>query len=161
MFDSGDAIEQYVATQEPTFFNPNFEFNVAGTGGLFSFDTRSDDKGPEPEAGRCRRGVRQDRGLRRSGAGRGGVMAFDVSDPLAVDGTPLFWERSTTNYSATELPLADLGDISPESVAIVPAESSPSGFPLMVVSYELSGTTSVFQMTPTGGVTLPFRNRWV
>jgi 5'-nucleotidase len=154
VFDSGDAIEQYMATDNAAFFNANFEFNGTETGGQFAFDTRSDDKGPEPEAvavgdvfGKKIAFV----GLERAS----GVMAFDVTDPMNVDTTPLFWERSTTNYTATELPLADIGDISPESVAVVPAEDSPTGFPLMYVSYELSGTTSVFQMTPTDGVTLP------
>ena len=154
VFDSGDAIEQFIATDNAAFFNANFEFNATQSGGRFLFDTRSDDKGPEPEAvavgevfGRTIAFV----GLERAS----GVMAFDVSDPTNVDDTPLFWERSTTNYTATELPLADIGDISPESVAFVPAEDSPTGFPLVYVSYELSGTTSVFQMTPTDGVTLP------
>jgi 5'-nucleotidase len=154
VFDSGDAIEQYIATDNAAFFNTNFEFNDDESGGRFLFDNRSDDKGPEPEAvavgevfGKTIAFV----GLERAS----GVMAFDVSDPTNVNDTPLFWERSTTNYTATELPLADIGDISPESVAFVPAEDSPTGFPLVYVSYELSGTTSVFQMTPTGGVTLP------
>ncbi len=151
VFDSGSTIERTVAAENPAFFNANFEFNGT-TAGKFVFDTRSDDKGPEPEAvavgsvfGRPIAFV----GLERAG----GWMAFDVSDP--TDAEYLFWERSTTNYTATDLPLGQIGDVSPESVAFVGGDDSPSGLPLVIVSNELSGTTSVFQMTPTDGVTLP------
>lgn len=151
VFDSGSTIERTVAAENPAFFNANFEFNGT-TAGKFVFDTRSDDKGPEPEAvaigtvfGRRIAFV----GLERAG----GVMAFDVSDP--TDAEYLFWERSTINYTATDLPLSQIGDISPESVAFVSGDDSPTGLPLVIVSNELSGTTSVFQMTPTDGVTLP------
>ena len=151
VFDSGSTIERRVAAENPSFFNANFEFSGT-TAGRFVFDTRSDDKGPEPEAvavgsvfGRPIAFV----GLERAG----GFMAFDASDP--ANATYLFWERSTTNYTATNLPLSQIGDISPESVAFVSGADSPTRLPLVIVSNELSGTTSVFQMTPTGGVTLP------
>lgn len=152
--DSGDAIEQAVADENPAFFNANFEFNDDETGGWYEFDARSDDKGPEPEAvnvgevfGRQVAFV----GLERAG----GFMAFDVTDPANPE--YLFWERSTTTYvdEAGQLPLSQLGDISPESVSFVPATDSPTGLPLVIVSYELSGTTSVFELRPPGGATPP------
>jgi len=43
VFDSAAMIEQYVAANNPTSFNMN-------SGDPLLFDTRSDDKGPEPEA---------------------------------------------------------------------------------------------------------------
>lgn len=152
--DSGDAIEQRVAAENPSFFNANFEFNDDETGGWFEFDARSDDKGPEPEAvvvgevfGRPVAFV----GLERAG----GFMAFDITNPAQPE--YLFWERSTTTYvdEAGQLPLAQLGDISPESVAFVTAADSPTGRPLVLVSYELSGTTSVFEMRAPAGAAVP------
>jgi DNA-binding beta-propeller fold protein YncE len=151
--DSGDAIEQAVAAENPEYFNANFEWVSGGfTSGGYAFDTRSDDKGPEPEAvtigevfGRLVAFV----GLERAG----GFMAFDVTDPANPE--YLLWERSTTNYvpSSAPQPLAQLGDISPESVYFVPAADSPTGLPLVIVSYELSGTTSVFELVPPAGST--------
>lgn len=153
--DSGDVIEQRVAAENPTYFNANFEWQAGGfTAGGYAFDTRSDDKGPEPEAvvvgevfGRPVAFV----GLERAG----GFMAFDITDPARPE--YLFWERSTTTYTASTspLPLAQLGDISPESVAFVTAADSPTGRPLVLVSYELSGTTSVFEMRAPAGAAVP------
>ncbi|MEA5503120.1 choice-of-anchor I family protein [Halotia wernerae UHCC 0503] len=73
VYDSGNDFEQIIAQRLPNFFNSNNDEN--------SFDTRSDDKGPEPEDvkiaeinGRFYAFV----GLERVG----GVMTYDVTDPL-------------------------------------------------------------------------------
>jgi len=145
VYDSGDTLEQRVLAENPAYFNADFD-----TSGIKfnNFDTRSDNKGPEPEAvvvgdvfGRPIAFV----GLERAG----GVMAFDLSNLASP--AYLFWERSTTNYSTTSATLASFGDISPESVVLVPGADNPTRLPLVIVSNELSGTTSVFRMTPTDG----------
>lgn len=152
--DTGQRIEEAVADENPDFFNAGFELSDDETVGWYEFDTRSDDKGPEPEAvavgdvfGRKVAFV----GLERAG----GFMAFDVSDPATPE--YLFWERSTSVYVDEEaaLPLAELGDAGPESIAVVSGADSPTGLPLVIVSYEYSGTTSVFEMVPPAGADVP------
>lgn len=120
VFDSGDHIERFFASQ-----------GVFASGGLFD-DTRSDNKGPEPEGattaiinGRTLGFV----GLERGG---GGVMVYDVTDVNNVQ---------FVTYAR------DAGDISPEGLVYVSAADSPSGQALMVLSNEVSLTLSVFGLT--------------
>lgn len=37
-------------------------------------------------------------------------------------------------------------DTAPESAAIIPADVSPSGYPLLVAAYEESNTVAVFEL---------------
>ncbi|MFI3216703.1 MAG: choice-of-anchor I family protein, partial [Methylococcales bacterium] len=120
VFDSGDHIERFFASQ-----------GVFASGGLFD-DTRSDNKGPEPEGvttaiinGRTLGFV----GLERGG---GGVMVYDVTDVNNVQ---------FVTYAR------NAGDISPEGLVYVSAADSPSGQALMVLSNEVSLTLSVFGLT--------------
>ncbi len=114
VFDSADIIERIVATQIPASFD----------------DSRSDNKGPEPEgitvgtvAGRTYAFV----ALERSNA----TLAFDITNPDAVTYTGL---------------LQHSGDVSPEGVLFISAADSPNGQDLMVVSNEVSGTATVHQI---------------
>jgi hypothetical protein len=123
VFDSGDAFEQITADELPALFNGQ-------SGG--AFDTRSDNKGPEPEGvaigevdGRTYAFV----GLERIG----GIMVFDVTDPAA----PAF-----VRYVNPEPAV----DQAPEGLLFVPAPASPSGTPLLVVTNEDSGTTAVYEV---------------
>ncbi|MFC7649139.1 choice-of-anchor I family protein [Streptosporangium lutulentum] len=75
VWDSGDQLERLVAKELPADFNGDNEEN--GT-----FDTRSDNKGPEPEGvtvGEVRGRTYAFAGLERVG----GIVAYDVSDPRA------------------------------------------------------------------------------
>jgi hypothetical protein len=124
VFDSGDDLEQITATLTPSFFNAN-------DGIASQFDTRSDNKGPEPEG--VTTGVVNGItygfiGLERSG---GGVLVYDLSNPAS----PVFVE-----YIRADL------DISPEGLTFVSAESSPNGKPLLVMTNEVSGTVTVYQI---------------
>jgi hypothetical protein len=96
-------------------------------------DGRSDDKGPEPEGvvvgkidGRSFAFV----GLERSSA----VIVFDVSRPKSPKVAGL---------------LAKDGDVSPEGLKFVPAAESPTGKPLLVVTNEVSRTTTAFELAIT------------
>ena len=40
----------------------------------------------------------------------------------------------------------DDGDISPEGMKFVNASNSPTGNPLLMVAYEISGTTAVYEI---------------
>lgn len=124
IFDSGDDLEQITANLTPALFN-------ADNNNPAQFDTRSDNKGPEPEG--VTTGVVNGItyafiGLERSG---GGIMVYDMSDPA----NPAFVE-----YLRSDL------DISPEGLLFIPAEASPHGRPLLVVTNEVSGTVTIYQI---------------
>jgi Ca2+-binding RTX toxin-like protein len=127
VFDSGDQLEQITAVQVPASFNSN--------GTPATFDTRSDNKGPEPEG--IVTGTIGDRtyafiGLERTG----GVMVFDVTIPTS----PAFVQYITTP-----------GDASPEGLVFVASDQSPTGKPLLIVSNEVSFTTTIYEITPSDG----------
>ncbi|MCC6625514.1 MAG: choice-of-anchor I family protein [Deltaproteobacteria bacterium] len=133
VWDSGSAIERLVARVAPEHFNASNDNNT--------FDNRSDDKGPEPEGiavGRV--GWRQYVfvGLERMG----GIVTFDVTNPLAPRIVDYVNPRDFTKDP--EADITEVGDVGPEGLLFIPASSSPTGEPLLVVGNEISGTTSVF-----------------
>jgi 2',3'-cyclic-nucleotide 2'-phosphodiesterase/3'-nucleotidase/5'-nucleotidase len=124
VFDSGDQLEQITKTQTPTLFNAN-------NGLAAEVDTRSDDKGPEPEAATV--GYVSGKpyafiGLERAG---GGVLVYDLSNPTA----PQFIQYIRTD-----------GDISPEGLKFIPASDSPNGKPMLAVSNEVSLTATLYEI---------------
>ncbi|HEX2459879.1 MAG TPA: choice-of-anchor I family protein [Vicinamibacterales bacterium] len=132
MVDSGDLFERVTAAAVPTIFNSNGDSAA-------SFDTRSDDKGPEPEGlvlgkvfGRTYAFV----GLERVG----GIMVLDVSNPF---------QPSLVRYVNNHVPGSPiaLGDVSPEGLLFIKAEDSPNGTPLLVASHEISGTLTIYEIT--------------
>jgi alkaline phosphatase len=135
VFDSGSELERLTFALTPTMFNAN-----SGLSG--QIDQRSDDKGPEPEG--VVTGVVNGRtyafvGLERSA---GGVMVYDVTNPR----DPVFVQYAFRN----NLDNSTVGDdVSPEGLVFVPASESPSGIPLLVVSNEVSGTVTIYQIAPT------------
>lgn len=138
IYDSADDFEQITAALVPSLFNSNGTPNT--------FDTRSDNKGPEPEG--VTTGVINGRtyafiGLERTG----GIMVYDVSNPSA----PTFVQYINYNSAAGFEPGAD---VAPEGVLFIPAADSPTGRPLVVVTNEESGTTTLFEAgKPTEGTT--------
>lgn len=123
VFDSGDHIERFIASQ--------------GTG-VFD-DSRSDDKGPEPEGmtsavidGRTLVFV----GLERGG---GGVMVYDVTN---VDNVQF------VTYAR------NAADVSPEGLHYVSAANSSTGQALLALTNEVSSTLTVYGLTTvkSGGV---------
>lgn len=128
VFDSGDQLEQITAVQAPALFNSQ--------GDADSFDSRSDDKGPEPEAiavGKIDGRVYAFIGLERIG----GLFVYDVTDPAE----PFFVLYQPSGP----------GDLAPEGLEYVPATSSPNGEPLLVVANEVSGTVAIYQVQTAGG----------
>ncbi|HEY9736769.1 MAG TPA: choice-of-anchor I family protein, partial [Trichocoleus sp.] len=135
VFDSGDQIERILASLEPGLFN-------ADNGSSADFDTRSDNKGPEPEAvtvGFVGNTPFAFVGLER---GAGGVLAYDISNPAA----PVFVQY-----------IRSAEDISPEGVLFIPAADSPNGQNLLVLSHEVSNTVTIYQTTQSdpGPIPLP------
>lgn len=123
VYDSGDQFEQFFAQQFPTIFN-------ADEGNPSDVDTRSDNKGPEPESAVV--GVINGIpygfiGLERTG----GVMIYDLSQPTA----PEFVQYISTDQ-----------DVSPEGLKFISAVDSPTSAPLLAVSHEVSNNVSFYQI---------------
>nr|WP_063817909.1 choice-of-anchor I family protein [Herbidospora sakaeratensis] len=133
VWDSGDQIEKLVATELPAEFNADQENK--------SFDSRSDNKGPEPEGvtvGDVRGRTYAFAGLERVG----GVVAFDVTDPRH----PRIADYVNSRNFAGDVEAGTGGDSGPEGVLFVPASDSPTRKPLLVVGHEISGTTAIYEI---------------
>ena len=135
VYDSGDILER--VTSVPGMFNSDNDANQ-------SFDTRSDNKGPEPEAiaigkspdGRTYAFV----GLERIG----GVAVFDVTDPYATRYLNYVNNRDFTTVVNLVTNPGAAGDLGPEGIAFIAAADSPTGGALIAVANEISGTTTLF-----------------
>ena len=126
VFDSGDQLEQLTRDL------PNVAFNASNDNN--TLDDRSPAKGPEPEAvvvGKFGSKHYAFIGLERVG----GVVVYDVTNPQR----PIFETYLNTRTGAT-------GDRGPEGLALIKAENSPTGKPLLVVANETSGTTAVLEI---------------
>lgn len=136
VFDSGSAIEQWVAANDSAVFNTN-------SGNTDNWDTRSDDKGPEPEA--LAFGHIDGKDFIFVGAERqNGIFQFDITDLNNV---------SIVGYFNPVTSSADSGGafISPESILFLDAASNPAGKNLLVVGFEgtgSNGSIGVFEVVP-------------
>mgnify|MGYP000398022937 CR=1 FL=1 len=140
VFDSGQMIETWIAENLPEAFNSDNSENQ-------SVDSRSDAKGPEPEAielgelgGRTYAFV----GLERVS----GIMVFDITDPRDVSFETFVANRDFgVEFNEDDLDhLEDAGDLGPEGIEFVPAAASPNGKPLLIVANEVSGTTTIYEI---------------
>jgi len=142
VYDSGSELEQITAA-DPVFgaiFNATDDEN--------EFKNRSDDKGPEPEAVTV--GMVNGKPYAFIALERvGGIMVYDVSNPEA----PQFIQYINTRTVETVG-----GDLAPEDVIFVPADQSPNGQNMLVVSYEVSGTLGVFEIESTSTVSFAQEN---
>ncbi|KAA9131458.1 alkaline phosphatase [Marinihelvus fidelis] len=141
VWDSGDTIEQVTALADADNFNSTNDEND-------TFDDRSDDKGPEPETAIVGKAFGRDYafvGLERVG----GIMIFDVSmpeDARYVDYINTRDFNAENDEEEETLEGVDAGDLGPEGLAFIKAEDSPTGTPLLVVGFEISGTTTIFEV---------------
>lgn len=123
LYDSGDDFEQITAIQASEIFNAE---NTPD-----EFDSRSDDKGAEPEG--ITVGKVGDRyyafiGLER----QGGIMIYDVTHKDSVEF--VWYEKGQPE------------DLAPEGLIFISAEQSPSGKPLVITSNEVSGTVAFYEI---------------
>lgn len=136
VWDSGKEIETITAATVPGIFN-------SSGSGSDSLDTRSDDKGPEPEGlalGTFRGRTYAFLGLERTG----GIVVYDVTDP-----TRPFFVQYATNLGPDGNPVVGTThDQGPEGVLYIAKEDSPTGRALLVVSHEVSGTVTLFSIKP-------------
>lgn len=150
IFDSGDRFEQDIARTIPDFFNSNHTDND-------SFDSRSDDKGPEPEGVAV--GVVDGETYAFIGLERiGGVMIYNISDPSNPQFEDYVNNRNFVDADGEFIPTSlpdgstnpETGDLGAEGVIFISAEDSPNGEPLVVVTNEVSGTTTLFAVEQLG-----------
>lgn len=148
LFDSAGQFEAKIAELIDAGELPAEAFNSNHSEGP-SFDKRSDDKGVEPEAVAI--GAIQGRTYAFIGLERiGGVMIYDITDPRAAFYVDYVNNRDfSVAYDEDGGDWAAAGDLGAEGLVFVPANQSPTGEALLVVANEVSGTTSVFEVTPT------------
>lgn len=141
VFDSAGMIEEQIADLIVTGELPESAFN-SNNDETPSFDSRSDAKGPEPEAvvtGRIKGATYAFVALERVG----GVMVFDITDPAHAH----YVDYATTRDFSVEVDGAaapGMGDLGPEGLEFVPAQESPTKQPLLIVANEVSGSTTVY-----------------
>ncbi|MEO1021694.1 MAG: choice-of-anchor I family protein [Bacteroidota bacterium] len=154
VFDSGDDFETRLATLEAENFNSTNSEND-------SFDNRSDDKGPEPEAvtiatigGTPYAFIALER--------IGGVMVYDVSDPAAPEYVSYTNSRNFDELDFNEDTLEELDDdgnteeiaaimastlsSGPEDITFISDSESPTGRPLAVVANEVTGSVLAYEI---------------
>jgi 2',3'-cyclic-nucleotide 2'-phosphodiesterase/3'-nucleotidase/5'-nucleotidase len=132
VYDSGSALERITAARLPDAFNADNEEND-------SFDGRSDDKGPEPEAiviGKVGARTYAFVGLERIG----GFVVYDVTRPTS----PQFVQYVNGRNFAADT--ADALDLGPEGVLFISDRDSPTGKPLLVAAHEVSGSTTIYEI---------------
>ena len=125
VYDSGSDFARITAGISPELFNAN--------------DSRSDDKGAEPEAltiGKIGKHTYAFIGLERTG----GIMVYDITNPYS----PYFVEYINNINLDGDIDAGTAGDIAPEGLVFIPAKDSPIRKPLLVVANEVSGTTTVY-----------------
>jgi DNA-binding beta-propeller fold protein YncE len=134
VFDSGSEIERITASLIPDNFNGQNDEN--------SFDNRSDDKGPEPEAitvGEINGQTFAFIGLERAG----GIIVYNVTNPQNPEFVQYINNRDFS-VSQTDLENGMAGDLGPEGLVFIPAGQSPNSKPMLAVGNEVSGTTTLY-----------------
>lgn len=134
VFDSGGAFERITAAQLPDAFNSDNEEND-------SFDSRSDDKGPETEAvvlGKVGGRTYAFIGLERIG----GFMVYDVSNPYS----PKFVQYVNNRDFSADAQSGGALDLGPEGLLFIGERESPTGKALLVAAHEISGSTTIYEI---------------
>jgi len=160
VWDSGSQIEEIVARDYPLAFNSDSLDSAASAllmvqGQAARLDTRSDDKGPEPEAlavGTIGTQTFAFVGLERMG----GIVVYDVSNPTA----PTFVRYKNAALEGLALTPANNStpgsyDVSPEGMVFVPAALSPNAKPMLITANELSGTTTMYEVRVANPTSAP------
>ena len=148
VFNSSDEFEEITAEAFPDNFNSDSDES--------SFDTRSDQQGPQPEGVTI--GVLDDRTYAFIGQSRmGGIMVYDVSNPTSPNFVQYINNRDFSvefdvdedgDLDPTPEQLSAAGDLGPEGLEFISPENSPNGEALLVVANEISGTTTIFEFSP-------------
>jgi DNA-binding beta-propeller fold protein YncE len=153
VYESGDELEQIVANEiaDALFNTDDNEIEL---------DAESAASGPEPEG--IAVGYVDGVALAFIGLEEvGGVVMFDISDPTdpkhleyvnnrISDLTKIGLDSDTDLDDALEEGLIEpdeAGDLAPEGLVFIAAEDAPKKKPLLVVGNEVSGTTTIYEVT--------------
>lgn len=140
IFDSGDDFEQITAkTLGQSFNSDNTESN--------SGDSRSDNKGPEPE-GICLGIINGHTYAFITLERISGIMIYDVSNPEKPIFQSYYNNRNFTDnldYTKAE-DLSKAGFLGPEGIYFINAKDSPTGNPLLLVANEVSGNVEILNI---------------
>lgn len=140
VFDSGDDFERYTAANFPTIFNADHESNTP--------KVRSRAKGPEPEGVTV--ATIADQTFAFISLERvGGVMVYNVTDPT----NPIF-----VDYKNTRSTSAYAGDHGAEGIIYIDPTDSPTDNGYILVSNEISGTLTIFEVNDENLSTPSFEN---
>jgi DNA-binding beta-propeller fold protein YncE len=134
VFDSGNALEQITGNRYGDDFNNDNDENDG--------DSRSDNKGPEPEA--IAHGRIGDRDYAFIGLERmGGFLVYEITDVVE----PVFVTYINNRDLDANPENGQAGDLGPESIVFIGAEDSPvEGTPLLAVGNEISGSTTLYRL---------------
>jgi len=133
VFDSGSDFEMIGAQMFYNIFNSNHAAS--------NFSGRTARKGPEPEDIKAMR--IGDRYFAFIGLERmGGLMMYDITNPADAFFVDYFNNRANVATGQMDME-ADLGA---EGVHVIPAYQSPTGWPMVLVANEVSGTVTVLQV---------------
>lgn len=133
VFESGSDFEKILAQTQYNIFNTNHAAS--------NYNGRTARKGPEPEDIKAMRiGDRYFAfiGLERAG----GLMMYDITNPAEAFFVDYFNNRANVATGNMDMN-ADLGA---EGVHVIPAEQSPTGWPMVLIANEVSGTVTVLQV---------------
>jgi hypothetical protein len=131
VYNSGDAFE-LITSQHPALgriFNADNEASN-------TLKSRSRSKGPEPE-GVTVASINDKTYAFITLERIGGVMVYDITNPSAPVYVDYKNTRSNTIFG---------GDNGPEGIVYIQANQSPTGKPMIVVSNEISGTVTLFEI---------------
>lgn len=142
--DTG-SFESLLLELDPTLHNNNGEDQD-----LAEFDSRSPNKGPEPEA--ITTGVINGHRYIFVGMERqGGILMYNADNPVA----PTFVSY-INNFS-----VGSEGLVAPESITFIGADESPIGKPTLLIGYEVGGKIGVYTVEgePAAPVTLSIKKK--
>lgn len=136
VYDTGKELEAMLLERLPDHFNADDADND-------SKDQRSDNRGPEPEGlaiGTIGGTQYAFCGLERPG----GIVVYDLTHPYH----PRLVDYINTRDFTGDVQAGTAGDVGPEGLVFVAGQDSPTGRPLLIASYEMSGTLAVFEAAP-------------
>jgi 2',3'-cyclic-nucleotide 2'-phosphodiesterase/3'-nucleotidase/5'-nucleotidase len=136
VYDSGNDFETIISEQFPNQFGFSNDDHDAD-----DFDSRSDAKGPEPEAlavANLGNKTYAFIGMERVG----GIMVYDITSPAK----PTFVTYQLDRDFAVDADTEEAGDLGPEGMIVIKAADSPNGQDLLVVANEVSGTTTLYSI---------------
>ncbi|XP_077998497.1 mesenchyme-specific cell surface glycoprotein-like [Glandiceps talaboti] len=142
LYDSGDEFEQINAENYPTIFNMNVGDDDETPED--TMDSRSDNKGPEPESvsyGKVGNKNILFIGLERMSS----IMLYQITDGVvsfeSVHRAGCIDDTFQNLYDAR-----NIGDADPEDMRFINEENSPSNRPLLLVAGSISGTLSLYDV---------------